>query len=76
MAAKNKVHVIESRRCKSCGLCVAVCPKKVLEIGSELNEQGYNYVVQARPEDCIKCNLCGVVCPDIALGVVEAQASA
>ncbi len=73
--AKSKIHVIETRRCKSCGLCVAACPKKVLEIGTELNEQGYNYVIQAHPENCIKCNLCGVVCPDIALGVVE-QASA
>lgn len=69
MAAK-KTHVIDTRRCKSCGLCVAACPKQVLAIGKEINEQGYNYVTQAHPDKCILCNICGIVCPDIAIGVV------
>lgn len=68
--SKVKVHVIDARRCKSCGLCVDSCPKKVLAIGPEINGQGYNYVMQAHPENCIKCNICGIVCPDIAIGVI------
>lgn len=74
MAAK--VHVIDTRRCKSCELCVAACPKKVLAIGKEINEQGYNFVIQAQPENCVLCNICGIVCPDIAVGVVAEKASA
>ena len=66
----NKTHVIDARRCKACGLCVDKCPKKVLEIGKEINGQGYNYVVQAAPEKCVNCDICGIVCPDMAIGVV------
>lgn len=66
----KKTHVIDARRCKSCGLCVDACPKKVLAIGTEINGQGYNYVQQIHPEDCIRCNICGLVCPDVAIGVV------
>ena len=68
--SKVKVHVIDARRCKSCGLCVDACPKQALAIGQEINGQGYNYAVQAHPENCIKCNICGIVCPDIAIGVI------
>lgn len=71
MSKSNKIHVIDKPRCKSCGLCVDVCPKTVLAIGTEINEQGYNYVKQVQPEKCILCNICGVICPDIAIGVLD-----
>lgn len=71
--AATKFHVIDQRRCKSCGLCVGACPKKILGIGKEINEQGYNFVVQFESEKCIKCNICGLVCPDIAIGVVAVE---
>ncbi len=66
----SKTHVIDERRCKSCGLCVDVCPKKVLVIGKKINIQGYNPVEQATPENCINCDICGIMCPDMAIGVV------
>lgn len=72
---KNKILVIDTRRCKSCGLCIAVCPKKTLAIGTELNQQGYAFVEQVKLQDCIKCNLCRTVCPDIAIGVMESVES-
>ena len=67
----TKVLVIEAGRCKSCGRCVELCPKKTLAIGKEINEQGYNYVTQIHPENCVRCNTCGLVCPDIAIGVAN-----
>ena len=73
MSKKKKVHVIEAARCKSCGLCVSSCPKKTLCIGSTLNLQGYTYVTQIAPDDCVKCNICRVVCPDVAIGVIESD---
>ena len=44
-------HVVDREVCKGCGLCVAVCPKGVLEIGKEMNAKGYFPVVQGRPEE-------------------------
>ncbi len=73
MSKKNKMHLIEGRRCKSCGLCVSACPKQTLGIGTALNQQGYAYVTQVVPEKCVKCNICRLVCPDVAIGVIEAE---
>lgn len=54
--------------CKGCEYCVKFCPKGVLALGEDVNEQGYPYVVAAHPELCIGCALCAIICPD---GVIE-----
>jgi len=63
---KNKkdepVHIFSSW-CKKCGICISVCPKNVLERGSD----GIPFA--ARPEDCIKCGLCDIHCPDFAISI-------
>ena len=64
-------HVVDRDRCKGCGLCVAVCPKGVLDIGKELNAKGYFPVHQVRPEDCVFCALCCTMCPDVAITINE-----
>ncbi|NMA43879.1 MAG: 4Fe-4S dicluster domain-containing protein [Oligosphaeraceae bacterium] len=55
--------LINALECKSCGRCVAACPKKVLRIGDKLNERGYHYVVYAG-SGCIGCNNCFYDCPE------------
>ena len=65
------LHVIDSDRCKGCGLCVTVCPKKVLEISDKINAKGYFPVFQARPDDCIHCSMCCIMCPDVAITITE-----
>ena len=64
MKPKLKEHILERDWCKGCGICVAFCPKKVLE----LDENGK--VRAVRPEDCLACRLCEFRCPDLALRVI------
>lgn len=64
-------HVIDVDRCKGCGLCVTVCPKKVLEMSDRVNAKGYFPAFQARPEDCVKCAICCTMCPDVAITITE-----
>ncbi|MCP4022997.1 MAG: 4Fe-4S dicluster domain-containing protein [Desulfobacteraceae bacterium] len=64
-------HMIESERCKGCGLCVEFCPKKVLEITKIVNAKGHFPAYQARPEDCIHCTMCCIICPDVAIQIKE-----
>ncbi len=58
-------HVrIDRERCKSCGLCIEVCPKHLLDYSKDLNSHGY-HPIELRDEDkCSACTLCGVVCPE------------
>jgi 2-oxoglutarate ferredoxin oxidoreductase subunit delta len=57
--------------CKGCGLCVSVCPKKVLEISDQVSAKGYFPAYQARPEDCVVCAICCTMCPDVAISITE-----
>ena len=61
-----KVHV-DREVCKGCGLCIALCPKKVLE----LNDRAKCEV--AREDDCIGCRQCENICPDLAVTVKERE---
>jgi 2-oxoglutarate ferredoxin oxidoreductase subunit delta len=67
--AKGMV-IIDEDRCKGCGLCVAFCPKEVLQLAEErFNVKGYRPVEKVRPEACIGCATCAAVCPDVVFTV-------
>ena len=56
--------------CKGCGLCVSVCPKKILELDKErLNAKGYHPSRIINQEACIACAMCARMCPDSAIKV-------
>jgi 2-oxoglutarate ferredoxin oxidoreductase subunit delta len=60
---------IHAERCKACGLCVAHCPKQLLQAGPEMNDAGHHPVIQNRPEECNGCAICALICPDICFTI-------
>lgn len=62
---------IDPKLCKSCEICVEICPNDVLKLSSERNEKGYNVCQVINTEDCIKCRQCEINCPDLAISVTE-----
>ena len=57
-------------RCKGCSLCVAACPKAILELDvSMVNKLGYHPVRLTDAAACTSCVLCARVCPDAVFAV-------
>ncbi|SHI00963.1 indolepyruvate ferredoxin oxidoreductase subunit alpha [Sporanaerobacter acetigenes] len=56
----SKVLHINKSWCKGCGICVAFCPKNVLELkDGKVNIKDL--------DSCIKCGQCEMRCPDYAI---------
>ena len=67
--AKGSIH-INIERCKGCGLCVNVCPSKILTLSNNrYNSKGYHHIVVEKPEKCIGCGSCAIICPDVVFTV-------
>ena len=60
----NKVKIYRGW-CKKCGICIAFCPKQILEADE------VSYVIVKDPEKCTGCGLCEVRCPDSAIVVYK-----
>ena len=57
-------------RCKGCGLCVSVCPKKILQNDmTRLNSKGYHPICCTDQTSCIGCAFCATQCPDSVITV-------
>lgn len=64
--------VVDDRFCKGCGLCISMCPKKIIELdASRLTPKGYHPARCVKPESCIACASCYMICPDVAITVVK-----
>ncbi len=57
--------------CKGCGICVEMCPMKVLKMSEKFGPRGYHYPEVVHPEKCTKCRLCELYCPDFAISVED-----
>ena len=64
MEQRSSVEFLfDKNLCKACGICVALCPKKVLE-----QAEGKKPVF-ANETNCIGCGICELHCPDYAIRV-------
>jgi len=64
-------YQIDADRCKGCGLCVAVCPKKVLSLLQKNNSKGYFPAYRVDESACVLCGTCCIMCPDIAITITS-----
>lgn len=60
---------IDFEVCKGCGICVAACPRKILEIGAKSNKNGHFVAVCIDQTKCVGCCACAYMCPDTAVEV-------
>jgi indolepyruvate ferredoxin oxidoreductase beta subunit len=58
---------IETAWCKSCDICVRLCPERCLTLDAALKAK----VVD--PDACTGCRLCEMLCPDFAITVVSEE---
>ena len=57
-------------RCKGCGLCVEVCPKKIIFLDESItNRKGYHPATVKDMDQCIGCANCARMCPDSIITV-------
>lgn len=69
----NYLYQIDSDRCKGCGLCVDVCPKKVLGLSQTNNFKGYFPVYRMNESACVLCGTCCIMCPDVAITITPVE---
>lgn len=65
--------IIDTNRCKGCGLCVVACPTHTLALTSkEVNHKGYAFCKEIN-DTCIGCASCAIVCTDGCISVFKAK---
>lgn len=66
---------VDREKCKSCGLCIEVCPKNTFKFSKSFNKMGYHYVEpEGEGKDfCSGCQRCVVMCPDVAISIYKKE---
>jgi 2-oxoglutarate ferredoxin oxidoreductase subunit delta len=67
-----EVLVIDDR-CKECGLCIELCPTKILDRHDNYNRFGYRPTYIKDNAGCIGCKICEYACPEFAIFVRKAD---
>ena len=79
----NGVAVVDKEKCKACGKCIAVCPKKLislvpykakLAVACSSKDKG-PVTMQACQTGCIGCGICVKNCPSQAVEVKDFNAT-
>ena len=67
--------VVDTERCKGCGVCLPACPFDVIDLAGEVNMKGFHYAYMENPEACTGCMNCALVCPDAVIKVYRTKVS-
>ena len=60
--------IIDETKCKSCYLCVDVCPKGLIKCDGNIGKTGQNTArFSDSNSECLACGQCATVCPDLAI---------
>ena len=70
---KGKI-IIDSKRCKGCGLCIPACPKNHIRMSEQADSRGIRTACFDEEHDCTGCKFCYMMCPDIAITVFRKKA--
>ena len=73
MPKKQYKVVFDRERCKGCELCKSFCPKKLIEMDTQVNARGYCPAMMTDQSQCIGCTSCALVCPDGAIAIYEEE---
>jgi len=80
MNFKSKISENKKRKisyfpelCKSCGLCVEVCPQKAIKFSKEEIGHTGNPAIEFDVDKCIACKQCENICPDCAIKIERKQ---
>jgi 2-oxoglutarate ferredoxin oxidoreductase subunit delta len=65
--------IIDTERCKGCGLCITVCPKGNIAISAESNKSGY-FPAETKNGECTACTRCAIVCPEAIIEIYLEEA--
>lgn len=57
------LSLLQKENCCGCGVCAAVCPKRIIEMKPD--SEGFIYPNISSSEPCINCNSCVLHCPSL-----------
>lgn len=70
---RGRLYEIEINHdwCKSCYICIELCPKDVYSKSEKVSPKGTRLIEIKNLEACTGCMQCELLCPDLAISVMK-----